>query len=387
MKRAHYIPIGWYQLKHQKFRMLAAIAGITFSVVLMLVQQGFRAALWDSSVRWHRALDYDLVMLSPETLYLQNSAQFPRVRLTQAAGAAEVASVTPVYMALADWRNPIDPETSRSIFVVGFDPVDKGFSELLSPEQLELIKLPDRILFDSLSRKEYGPIAELLTRHGEYSLETNGRNMTIAGLFSVGTSFGIDGSLITSDLNFRRMFPSAPPSHLTLGLMHLHSNSAPSDVARKLRSALPGDALILTMDEFIARELDYWDKGTPIGYVFTFGVIMGFVVGSIIVYQILYSDVQDHLREYATLKAMGYSNLFLIGVVLQEATILAFLGFLPGVTLTYFVFGQAAGATNLPLVLTPELAISVLGLTLAMCVVSGLIAVRKLRSADPADVF
>lgn len=114
---------------------------------------------------------------------------------------------------------------------------------------------------------------------------------------------------------------------------------------------------------------------------------MGFIVGAIIVYQVLFTDVSEHLHEYATLRAMGYKNRFVSGIVLQQAAILAVLGYIPGVAVVYWLYGKASAATNLPLYLTTERTLTVFVLTLGMCAISGLLAVRKVRRLDPADVF
>jgi putative ABC transport system permease protein len=95
-----------------------------------------------------------------------------------------------------------------------------------------------------------------------------------------------------------------------------------------------------------------------------------------------------HLPEYATLKAMGYSDRYLIGVLLQEALILAILGFIPEFTISLGLYGLIAKATLLPVQMTLNRARLVLFLTVVMCVASGAIAKeRKLQSADPADIF
>jgi len=117
------------------------------------------------------------------------------------------------------------------------------------------------------------------------------------------------------------------------------------------------------------------------------GTIIGFIVGTVIVYQILYSEVADHLPEYATLKAMGYTQKYLLVVVLQEALILAILGYIPGFTFAIFLYDLARNATLLPIVMTSSRAVMVLVLTILMCFTSGAIAVQKLRAADPADIF
>ncbi len=381
------IPLGLHQLWHQKMRMLAAMLGITFAVVLIFMQVELRQALNDSAVRYHQSLDYDLVMLSPKSDFLLVSKQFPRNRLYQVLGFDEVESVTPVYLGMAIWRHPVEPQRSRTIFVLGFDPIDYGFGRLITPENHRQLQIPYQVIFDRLSRPEYGPVAELMAKRGVISTEINDREFAVVDLYAVGTSFGLDGGIITSDLNFRRMFPDRLESAIDLGLIRLKPGLVPEQVKQAILAKLPGDVLVLTREEFAGLEIHHWESTTPIGYVFTFGVIMGLVVGAIIVYQILYSDVQDHMQEYATLLAMGYTYRHLRGVVLQEAVMLATLGFLPGMAIAMLLFDVTRRATQLPLAMTTVDATLVFGLTLAMCIFSGSFALRKLRAVDPAEVF
>ncbi|MGL4882664.1 MAG: FtsX-like permease family protein, partial [Waterburya sp.] len=144
---------------------------------------------------------------------------------------------------------------------------------------------------------------------------------------------------------------------------------------------------VFSKEQFIQEEIKYWQESTAIGFIFTLGAGIGFVVGTVIVYQILYTDVANHLSEYATLKAMGYKDGYFIVLVFQEAVILAILGFLPGYAIATSLYALAAGATNLPLFMTANRAIVVLILTVIMCCISGTIAVKKLSAADPADIF
>jgi len=379
--------LAWLQISHQKLRLLAAILGVAFAVILVFVQLGFQQALYDSSVRWHTALGYDLAVISPKATYIINPPSFPRNRLYQAAGFPGVASVTPVYIGIADWRNPTDPLQTRNIYVMGFDPTRHGFSLAGDATQVGRLRLPDRVLFDRLSRPEFGPVVSQLESAPQVSTEVNGRQIYVVGLYELGTSFGIDGSIITSDLNFQRIFPDHPAARIELGLINLKPGADPGQVRDAIAAGIPGDVILLTRAEFVQHEMDYWNNNTPIGYVFGLGVAMGLAVGLIVVYQILFSDVQDHLREYATLVAMGYSHFFLSRLVMWEAFYLGMLGFLPGLGIALLVYSQARDATNLPLEMTPERAGVVLVLTIAMCILSALLAMRKLRSADPAEVF
>jgi putative ABC transport system permease protein len=384
---SHFVPLAWLQLKHQKLRLVAAVMGIGFAVILIFIQLGFKEALLVSSVKLHNTLDYDLAMVSPTTDLITNPSSLPRNRLIQARGIPGVEWATPVYLGKGRWQSPFDPTMRRTVFIMGFDPAHSGFERLEIEDKLNIIRKQDHVLFDRNSRTEYGPVDEAVKENGKLEVEVNEREITIGATYKLGTSFGFDGSIITSDLNFLRIFKERKASNIDLGLIKVEKGVDPLTVRKILVEAIPEDVTILTKDEFVTQEVNYWSKSTSIGYIFNFGVIMGFVVGIIIVYQILFSDVQDHLKEYATLKAMGYTHAYLSGLVLQEAVILSLLGFLPAALLTEYLYQTASAATQLPIYMTLDRWFNVLFLTIAMCAASALIALRKLRSADPAEVF
>jgi putative ABC transport system permease protein len=383
---ARRIPVAWLQLGREPVRLLVGAAGVAFAVTLVFMQFGFRSAMYESATRYHRSLDYDLLLLSPKTPFIGIPEGFTRRRLYQALGADGVASVAGVYIQQAFWKNPWE-RSVRNIVVVGIDPTRRTFQREDIRRQLAAIRLPDAVLFDARSRPEFGPVVERFASGAVVSAEVNDRRLTVAGLFELGTSFGIDGTLVTSELNFRRVFPSRAPGEIDVGLVQLAPGADARAVRARLERALEDDVLVLTRAEFIDREVRYWGRTTPIGYVFGFGAIMGLIVGAVIVYQILFADVSQHLREYATLKAMGYSNRFLSNVVLQEAAILSAIGYVPGLLITLALYRVTAEATRLPLELGPARALLVLALTLTMCGGAALMALRKVRSADPAEVF
>lgn len=380
------IPLGWLQLKKEKLRFAVALLGVAFAVILILMQLGFREAMFGSAVRYHEHLRYDIALVSPEMAFIVQPRSFSNRRLYQARGVSGVVSVSPIYFSLGQWKNPVSHEM-RSIFVLGIEPADGALALPEVEAQLTRVTVQDAVLFDDASRPEFGPIAERVRSGVPVSVELNNRQVQVAGLFSFGTSFGIDGSVVTSETNFLRIFPSRQRGLIELGLVRIAAGEDPLRVRDAIRAALPRDVLVLTRGEFIAKERAYWDASTPIGYVFAFGVLVGLVVGGIIVYQILFADVNDHLAEYATLKAMGYSNVYLSGVVIQQAVILAVLGYLPGLAICLLLYRVSSRATLLPLEMTWQRGLGVLALTVAMCAISALVALRKVRSADPADVF
>jgi putative ABC transport system permease protein len=243
------------------------------------------------------------------------------------------------------------------------------------------------VLFDSASRPEFGSVHERVAAEGPVATEVNDRTVRVVGLVEIGPSFGIDGTVITSVDNWLRLFPDRPRDDIQLGLIRLKAGSDAIAVRDELRGALPKDVLVLTKHDFVARERAYWNGATPIGFIFAFGAIMGLVVGAIIVYQILFADVSEHLNEYATLRAIGYRNRFVAGIVMQQAAILAVLGFVPGTAAAALLYGVAARATRLPLYMTSGRALVVFALMLLVCALAGYIALRKVRRLDPAEVF
>ncbi len=379
-------PLGWMQLRHKPLRLVVALLGISFAVLLIMMQLGFRAALFESAVRFHERLNYDIALFSPYSGFIVRPQPFSIRRLYQALGDEAVADISPVYIFPAVWKNPWN-SARRGLSAFGFNPEDdlldaEGFSE-----HRHLLKQQDVVLFDAASRPEFGPVTEAITDGSRVITEINDREVEIVGLYRMGTSFGIDGSIMTSADNWLRLFPSRSRNEIQLGLIRLHEGADAERVRNRLREYLPKDVLVMTKADFVERERNYWNTATPIGYIFAFGAIMGFVVGAIIVYQILFADVSEHLNEYATLRALGYPNRFVSGIVIQQAIILGVLGYIPGVLAVTWLYGKAAAATSLPLYVTTDRAVTVFIMVLVMCALSALLALGKVRRLDPADVF
>ncbi|MEB3884946.1 ABC transporter permease DevC [Lyngbya sp. CCY1209] len=386
-KLARRTPLGWRQLSHDKGRMLVAIAGIAFADILMFMQLGFQTALYNSNTRLHKALDADLVIVSPQALNFTRLSTFPRRRLYQAMNLDGVESADPLYVALKTWKNP-QTHKETAILLVGFNPDRPAFNFLKTHPQISEIKLPDRVLFDREARGEYQEAIASIDDGKRVRTEIERRTITLAGLFELGASFAADGSLMTSDQNFLRLMPRQDASAVNLGLIKVEPGADIIEVQAMLKADLPDrDIRILTQEEFIQFEKDYWTANTAVGFVFNLGVAMGFVVGTIIVYQVLSTDVADHMAEYATFKAMGYRTVYLLGIVLEEALILSLLGFIPGVGISFGLYSLTRNATNLPIYITLARSVKVLILTMIMCGISGAIATRKLQEADPADIF
>ncbi len=381
------VPLAWLQLTREKSRLLIALAGISFADILMFMQLGFRDSLFDASVLMHQQMEGDIFLVSPQSTALIAMKSFPERRLFQSLAVEGVESIAPVYIGLGLWRNP-DERNTRSILVIGTDPVDRIFDfPGLEEEDYDRLKLEDTVLFDRNSRPEFGPVAEWFDAGRDVETEIDGRRIEVGGTFELGATFGADGNLIVSELNFLRIFAGRDRGLIDIGVVQLEPGTAVEPVLAAMRENLPDDVWYFSKEEFVNWEKNYWQSSTAIGFIFALGAGMGFVVGIVIVYQILYTDVADHLPEYATLKAMGYTDRYLLGVVFQEAIILAFVGYLPGLGICMVLYNMTAAATSLPVFMTVGRATTVFILTVVMCFVSGAVAVRKLSAADPADIF
>jgi putative ABC transport system permease protein len=384
--QARKIPLAWLLLTRQPARLAVALAGIAFAGILIFMQLGFRDGLFDASVAIHKLFDADLVLVSPRSGSSIGMEGFSRRRLVQTLADPEVTGTTPVQWKLILWRNPVNGIT-RSILALGFEPGDRLFLDPKLPVKATALNQQGRVLFDELSRPEFGPIALWFRQGKTVDAEVMGKRVRVAGLVALGPSFGADGTILTSRETYLRLVPETPAGSIELGLIRLKSGADPVAVARRLNNQLPSDVRVFTKDGFMEFEKNYWRTGTAIGYIFTVGTAMGFIVGCVVVYQVLYSDVSDHLPEYATLMAMGYRLLGLLGVVAREGFFLALLGYGPAWLAGQGLYRLVRDGTGLPVVMSQEKEIFVFILILIMCMGSAALAMRKLGDADPAEIF
>ena len=363
-----------------------ALAGISFAGILMFMQLGFRDGLFDASVTVHRLLDADVVLISPRSSSSVSMAGFPRRRLVQAMADPDVVGITPVHWSLLLWRNPQNRST-RSILGIGFEPGDPLLIEPVLATKAQVLTQRNRVLFDDQSRPEFGPVAQWFKQGRTVESEISGKRVRVAGLVSLGTSFGADGNLLASSETFLDLLPNTPAGSIEVGLIRLRPGADSVGAIKRLSAALPADVKVLSKQGFIDFEQDYWRSSTSIGFIFTLGAAMGFIVGCVIVYQVLYSDVSDHLPEYATLMAMGYPLSNLLGVVAREGLYLAVFGYLPAYVAGEGLYWLVRTATKLPVAMDVNRALTVFSMILVMCMVSAALAMRRLADADPADIF
>lgn len=374
-------PLAWRNITHARMRAFSALCGISFAILLIFMQLGFRASAQASAIQVFDALDFDLILLSPNYSFIARPGAFDRGRLEQARALPGVEKTTPVWIGFGEWRNP-ETRHGWGMLILGVEPADRPFRQAVINDQLPALGVPDTALIDRLSRPEFGKSLPV-----GLGSEVDGRRLRLAGDFRVGTGFVSGSTTIVSRQTLRRLTGTPADDEISLGLVKLAPGVSAEETARALAPSLAPQAEVFTRAQLLDREQDFWLNTKPIGIMFTSGVFVAFVVGAVILYQVLASEVQNRMREYATLKAVGYDDGFIYSVVLRQGLILAGLGFLPAMVWSALIYYLLRTQALLPVDMTLARAGLVLGLTVFMALVASFFAVRKLRAADPADLF
>ncbi len=386
MKLIKRTPIAWLQLSHRPLRLAAALAGVGFANVLVFFQLGLSGGLYDSQKRPIQQFNGSLAVIPRRYTNFGEPAGFSRTRLLQVLGFQGVRGVSPLRLGKLQWLNPETQESTQAL-VMGVDP---GLPALMLPElsaQRSSLQLQGGVLFDKASKTSAGPVTARLEQGQSFNTELNGQRTNVNGLFQLGLTFAADINLITSTSNFQTLFPDRDPDEIQIGVVQLQSGADVSDVQKRLNDVLEPSLQVLTVEELQQREVDHWKRNTSFGLIFGLGVLVGFSVGGIVVYQILYSEVGEHISEYATMKAMGYDDRFVVAIIIQESVILASLAFLPSLIVSALLYRVLMQATGLLVVMSFSRAALVFTTTLLLCSGSGWLATAKLRRLDPADVF
>ncbi|WP_295074429.1 FtsX-like permease family protein [Tabrizicola sp.] len=379
------LPIGWLQLTHNRTRFAAALVGVAFANVLVFVQLGIMNSMGTATLRPYEFFSADVMISATDANALNDGGNVARQWLLQAMADPDVTDGAGLFIGNVPWDRG-DADISLTTF--GVDPARPGF---IAPEiagEISLLEVQDAVLVDRLARGLTREEAAAIRPQSPIAFETQGRTLTAYSTFSGGGGFGGDGYMIVSDQTFLSLFParrSTAPDHI---LLRLRPGADVAATVLRLRELISDPALrIRSYADAAQEELTYQQTKRPTGIIFGFGVLIGVLVGLVIVYQVLSTDVADHLREYATFKAMGYGQRFFMGIVLEEALILGIIGFLPGFAVGATILTLMAKVTTLPLAITPSMAVTVFVGTVVFSVLSGIIATRRLAAADPADLF
>jgi putative ABC transport system permease protein len=373
------VPLAWRNISHEKSRSAVGIAGMTFAIVLIFLQLGFYGAIIIGSTQVYDQLEGDLVIVSREYSFIHSPRSFPKARLQQALGARDVLTVRPLYIGATTWRNPATG-LKNSVILIAFDPRRPVFSTPSINAHLTELCHSDTVLVDSDTREKYGP------RSAGDTIELAGRRVHIADQYRLGTSFVELAMIVLSDQNFVRVLHGSL-NDVAVGVIRLRTGADPAVAARELRSRLPADIEVWTREQFRAHEVRHVLLLTSTGMIFGSGVIVAVIVGMVILYQTISTQIVSKLSEYATLKAIGYTPLEIVRIVLGQALLLSVIAFLPGLGLGLLLYDGVQKSAFLPMVMPAGRIVGVLLLVVAMSIASGLLAYRKVHVANPADLF
>jgi putative ABC transport system permease protein len=374
------LQLAWRILADQKGRSALATGGVFVAILLIFVELGFFVAVPQGGMLIYDHLRFDLLVSSSKYVFQSQSWQFPRARLEAAMTVPEVAQASPIYLGGGKWQD-VSGGLKLDIAVIGLDPRAGIFAVPDIERQGALLEPSDTVLVDSTTRPLFGSLA------AGRVVNIAGRRTTIGGQYKLGTGFLGLGVALASEANFFRMFPGRPPDAVNLGLVMLRPGADPDRAAQALRAVLPADTRVFTRSELVAHEVAYWTIRTATGLIFGSGLVVSFVVGIMVLFQTLATQITRQLPQFATLKAIGYSDRYLEAVVLFEALLIMAVAFLPALVAAFAIYALVRSETLLPLALSvPQLG-AVFAITLVMAAASAFLSLGGLRRADPAEIF
>lgn len=384
------LPLALRQLTDAPVKTAAAAAGICFSTVLVFFQLGLLNAIYQSQSRPYSLLDGEIVLVSDRFSRLSQSPEIALSDVMRAQGVEGVARVSPLSIQLGILLIlPQGFTTNAQIYSI--DPSNSALSIEKTKLNISSLTLYERASIDDKSRPSYvSNVQKKLNNYSDYRTNLGNKRLFVNSISSIGSTFAADLSLVMSQDNLIHYFPGRSYSKINLGIVKLKQGYSVQKVLRTLKTKLyPSGYNIMAMSipEISDKEMSFWQKNTSLTFIFGIGVIVGFVVSGIILYQILYSDVISHLPEYATLLALGYPNIYVIKVVFVQAFLLTAISFPFSFAITLGLYGLMASATNLVIYMTLERCISVLFLSLLTSSFSCYLATNQLRKVDPSSLY
>ncbi|MFG6095964.1 ABC transporter permease DevC [Leptothoe sp. ISB3NOV94-8A] len=384
--------VAWAQLLHQKVQTIVTILGVAVTAILLFMQVGFRVGLLESSTQLPASFQSDIVLISSSSIAFSVAVPFSERRLNQVLAFEEVESVTPIYITMIFVKRLEEqPKFMSSMQVIAF-PLKPNVMDVPGlAENLDKIKDDNFFLLDGRSRPELSSLIAEIKNNGRVSTEITSigferKKVDLVGLFEMGASTFYNGNLITSEANFLKIF-GLGQGEIIAGLVHVKPGVDVPQLISRIKSYLPDDVKIMSRKELIREDKAFIETSSPMGIVILFAMLFSILIGIVVLYQVLYQNISRFAKEYATLKAIGYSQRFLVEIVLEQVFVFAILGYIPGFIASCFVYDALSAATKMKFLMSFNIAAFVLFVIFFICTVSGIIATNKLKEANPVDVF
>jgi putative ABC transport system permease protein len=374
------VPLAWRILTYDKRRSGLALVGIFMAILLVFVELGFFYAVPRGGLLLYDNMRFDLLLASDEYEYQAQPGTFPLARLDAVRSSPDVQQVTPIYFGFAKWKSGEDGMWP-DVFVIGFDPANHVFIPDSINRQTGVLERVDTALVDSATRPMFGPLDT-----GRI-VEIGDRKITIGGQYVLGTGFMGLGVILASAADFARLFPQRGLNIVNLGAIQLKPGVNPERAAEDLRKTVGSGLQIFTHKALEAHETAYWTTRTSVGIIFGSGLLISFVVGIMIVYQIVSTQVSRQLPQFATLKAIGYADRSLAGTVSAMSLVIVIVGFVPALAAALALYSVIRQETLLPVEMSEMRLLFVFAAAVAMALISALLSIGGLHRAAPADVF
>jgi putative ABC transport system permease protein len=374
------VPLAWRILTYDKRRTALALIGVFMAILLVFVELGFFYAVPRGGLLLYDNMRFDLLLSSDQYEYQAQPGVFPLSQLDRVWSSPDVADATPIYFGSAQWKSG-EGDLWPDIFMIGFDPASHIFIPDSISRQTTVLDQVDTVLVDSSTRPMFGPL------NTGRVVEIDDRKMTIGGQYALGTGFMGLGVALTGTASFARLFPQRGSAIVNLGAIRLKGGVDPERAADDLQKLAGAGTRIFTRRELDAHETAYWTTRTSVGIIFGSGLLISLVVGVMIVYQIVSTQVGRQLPQFATLKAIGYSDRSLVTTVSAMSLLIVIAGFIPAVAAAFGLYSLIRQETLLPVMMSEMRLLAVFVAALGMAVISALLSVWVLRRADPAEVF
>lgn len=376
-------------------RFMVAQAGIMFAVALVTVQTGLLEGFTKSSSLLIDGVKADLWVASKSMRFFDLTLPLPYRSLATVQALPEVARAEPLIIQSGIWQRLPDTDIAP-VRVIGFDPKGEIFQPWnIQSGSLQDLERPNTAFIDQIDAPGLG-----ITDVGQ-GADLNGRRVLVkgmtAGLRSLVASPYVfmsteNANLYTSLVQLSDQIPLntapdlTPESPISYVLVQAVPGTDLAALKAKLADEIP-DSRILTQAEMSKITQVYWRGSTGVGFILGLGAMVGIVVGTVVVGQILYASVADHLKEYGTLKAMGASDRYLYRIIIEQALWMAVLGYLPGLGLAMGLGSWTMQTRAIQILVSPTSAAIIFGVTVAMCSGAAVFAIQKVTRLDPAMVF
>ncbi|PSB29784.1 FtsX-like permease family protein [Stenomitos frigidus] len=400
-------------------RFLVAQAGIMFAVSLVTIQIGILNGFTRSTGLLIDQSSADIWVASEDMVHLEVTSPLPLDHMVKARKVEGVQRAEALMIRAALWRSA--DRRIAPIRLYGFDPKGQLFANWkVAQGELNALSTPytmviDKAQLSAIDLKQVGDsgsIGSLPAKLVGLVQDTQSMASSAAVFTSLETANAFSTSGLSSTANIRiqngevqvlnnvdaapaRSPSDAPPpaprklslsDSITFILIQAKPGQDLPTLRKRLEAALPGTRT-LTRAEMAQQTRDYWEKRTGVGFILGLGAAVGFVVGMVVVSQILYSSVADHIKEYGTLKAMGASDWIIYRVITEQALWMAVLGYLPSMVLCIGLGSWTMAAKGIMILISPMTATGVFCITVVMCVSSAMFAIQKVTKVDPAIVF